>query len=400
MGKTIEISQEKILPYINLTQGKAAEKLGIGRTTLQRKIKKYKIKWHFDGNKGNKISIEKILQYAHLTQEKAAEKLEISETTFKKILKKHKMKWPNSLRKNITLKEVKRVFFSTGTINATANQLNVSREVINLILKKNNLTCEDLLQEYQDIIAPDQITPLRVYGDCIIIADAHIPFIDLRWMKIAINTAKHFGIQQIVIGGDFFDFDRLSWWVKQSNASDIATPLQDELNLAEGVLNILEKQFNSFYFLGGNHWRNRLLSTIGYSIKSDRLLGLVGKFRDPRYKFSEHLDWLLIDDKIRVTHPGKARKLDGTLSRDIGIKFPAQIMVIAHRHRAFAGHTPDGRPSIEIGWMGDKTRMRYIQTVDSSYYEWVNGFLVYVDKKFLPIMDGYWYPGCDKESIL
>ena len=44
-----------------------------------------------------------------------------------------------------------------------------------------------------------------------------------------------------------------------------------------------------------------------------------------------------------------------------------------------SGFTPDGRPMIEIGWMGDVNRMRYYQHIDTSYYNWVNGFAVYKD---------------------
>ena len=121
---------------------------------------------------------------------------------------------------------------------------------------------------------------------------------------------------------------------------------------------------------------------VSTTISNDRIMGLVGRKADSRYKVYGAFDWVLIDDKVRVTHPGKARKMDYTLARDLSILYPDQWLVVAHRHRVNEGFTPDGkRPFCEVGWMGDVDRMRYVQHVDSAYYRWVNSFCLYANGK-------------------
>ena len=310
-------------------------------------------------------------------------KMGLSTTTAMRRMRKYGMELGKGRKsKDINVEDIFKGVKTFGNIRAYARSINVSQSFVVDRLRKHKIDYHTILQRYQNEIAPDLTSNiLRVNsGDGIMIqADHHCPFLSLEWHYRALKYAKKHKIKKLVIGGDFFDFDRLSWWLKVANASDIAVELEEELSFSEMILNELNKQFNEIYFLGGNHWRNRLMSAMTYSIKTNRLFGLVGQKDNPNYHFSEHYDWLLIDDKLRVTHPRKARKLDGTLARDIAIKFPAQWVIVAHRHRVFSGFTPDGRPSTEIGWMGDTNRMCYYQHVDTSYYNWINGFCVWQD---------------------
>jgi len=279
--------------------------------------------------------------------------------------------------KHLSDEELLDLIKTCGGLRATARFLSVDHSAIQGRLNRMGVSFDDVMSQYQDEIAPKQENA-GISGDCIITADYHNPFCSLRWVERAIGMGKREKINQLVCAGDFFDMDRLSWWLRQSRAEEIAVPLGKELSFAEMVLERFETQFDRIIMIGGNHWK-RLLKQITYSVPTNRLMGLVGRKDDSRYVYTGLFEWTLLDEKIRITHPGKARKLDYTLARDLSILYPNQWLVVAHRHRTNEGFTPDGRPMWEIGWMGDTERMRYIQHVDSTYYNWVNGFMVYKD---------------------
>lgn len=281
----------------------------------------------------------------------------------------------------LTDDEVKQLILDSGGMNAAARVMRCSRSTLSDRLMRMGLTSRDIMQEKQDEIAPDLLEDqVKIEGDCIITADYHSPFASLTWLDRSIQVGKKERIKQLVIVGDFLDFDRLSYWLKQSNAEDIAVSLEDELSFTEMIMDKLETQFNKIHLLGGNHWL-RLLKSLSFSISNKRVLGLLGRKDDARWVTHGLFNWSLIDNKIRVTHPQRARKLDYTLARDLSILHTDQWILVAHRHRSNTGFTPDGRPMWEIGWMGDVNRMRYIQHTDSTYYTWTPGFAYYKDGK-------------------
>lgn len=316
---------------------------------------------------------EKFTNYAD-----AAKELGYDRSTVRKYMNMHGFFFEKEEMYPIEL--VKRNIVTFGGVKAAAHAMGIDSSILYNKLGKHGLSLTEILYEYQQKIAPEQKLQESIKGDCVITADFHCPFASLKWLNRVIEIGKKEGIKQLLIAGDFFDFDRLSYWLKVSNAEDMAVPLEDELSFSSMVLERLESQYDTIYFIGGNHW-SRLLKNISFSVSSTRLLGLVDRANDPRYKLNEHFHWILIDDKVRVTHPGKARKSDYTLARDLAYIYTNHWLVVAHRHRVNEGFTPDGRPQLEIGWMGDTERMRYVQHVDSVYYQWVNGMAVYAKGK-------------------
>jgi len=293
--------------------------------------------------------------------------------------------------------EVKQLIKDAGGITAAARVLQVYRTNLCERLIRMGVTLDNIMYEKQQEIAPDLLEDqVKVEGDCVITADYHSPFTSLQWLDRVVWVGKKEKIKQLLIVGDLFDFDRLSWWLKQSNAEDIAVSLEDELCFTEMIMEKLESQFNKIHLLGGNHWM-RLLKALTFSISNKRILGLVGHKDDSKYITHGLFNWTLIDNKVRVTHPARARKLDYTLARDLSILHIDQWVLVAHRHRSNTGFSPDGRPIWEIGWLGDVERMRYVQYTDSTYYTWVNGFAFWKDGAMHNLTDfNYDWPKEDK----
>jgi len=298
---------------------------------------------------------------------------------------------------SLPLEEIKDTIKIQGGLRPAARFYGVDHTTIADRLAIEGLCYQDLLFEYQQEIAPILTKRESIMGDAVIIADCHCPFVSLKWINRAVHIGKSLGITQLISAGDFFDFDRLSYWVRLTKAEDTAVPLGDELAFSEGVLETLESQFTTIHMIGGNHWK-RLLTNITFSVSTDRLMGLVGRKYDPRYHHTGLFEWTLLDNKIRITHPAKSRKLDYTLARDLSILYPEQWMVVAHRHRSNEGFTPDGRPMWEIGWMGDTDRMKYVTYVDSTYYKWINGMAYYKNGAFRALTEyNYDWEEVDRE---
>jgi len=330
MSRKIHISKEKILELKkrNLNLWQIAKELGRGESTLYRKCKEYGISF------------------------------------------KQESRLP-------PFEELKEFILEYG-VRGTARILRTTHTYILHALSDKGYTYQTLLREYQDEIAKKQ-KPTLISGPCMIASDFHAPFTSIKWTERLIKVGKREHVKKIVIAGDFFDFDKLSWWAREAHQLEQTVDLEDELCFAERILDWLEEAFLEFWWLGGNHWF-RLLRLISSTIKSERILGLVGRWQSEKHHFIEYFGWLIIDHKVRVTHPRRLRrKLDLTLSRDLSIKYPDQIIVVAHRHRGAEGFSPNGRPMLELGWMGDNERMRYYMHEDSAYYSWTNSFAMWKD---------------------
>ena len=330
-----------------------------------------------------KIDVDQIKQYLEegCSISEIARRMGIDRKTVRNKMYKYGLKVKKKKPLFNSVEEVLEGIKALGSVRAFARMKGCHHSTVLDFLGRRGITGKDILSSIQDGIAPKlstDILNLSSEGGVMIQADHHCPFINLLWHERGMKYAKKFGIKKLVIGGDFLDFDRLSWWLRQVNAVDIAVGLEEELSFAEMIIQEYLNYFEEIYFIGGNHW-DRLLKHITRSITNERLLRLVGVFDTERVKFARSHEWLLIDNKVRVTHPHSMRKVDGTLVRDIAIKYPDQWVVVSHRHRGTSMFTPDGRPAIEIGLMGDIERIRYYQRVDTTYYNWVNGFAVYKD---------------------
>lgn len=60
----------------------------------------------------------------------------------------------------------------------------------------------------------------------LIIADVHIPFHDLKALKLALDYGKKFSVDAIIINGDLFDFYRISAWEKDPRARSFASEVE------------------------------------------------------------------------------------------------------------------------------------------------------------------------------
>ncbi len=233
------------------------------------------------------------------------------------------------------------------------------------------------LQKIQNEIAPEWPGVHLPDDDYMIIGCVHMPNPHLLWIQRMLAIAKMEKIRKLIIAGDLFDLEILSYWTALANKESISQSLEKEFSFAEEVLKEIEKQFDKIYILPGNH-QERILQALKQSITNKRLLGLVNRGNDNRYEYIENYDWLIIgEDKLRVTHLRRRGGNDLTQAKKIAAKTHTPVGA-AGSHRYSEGTAADGiTPVIQIGAMMDMQRAGYKIKVDSANDDWTPSFLIY-----------------------
>jgi len=82
--------------------------------------------------------------------------------------------------------------------------------------------------------------------------DAHFPFVDRKAWELALMMGEDVGVDEVHIGGDFFDFYDINGHGK---SRDILWQLEDEIESGNGGLAQVRKTFPTAkrYFIEGNH---------------------------------------------------------------------------------------------------------------------------------------------------
>lgn len=99
-----------------------------------------------------------------------------------------------------------------------------------------------------ELVKPPEALRLSRFLYC---ADIHAPIHDPVWVERLCRVAYHLGVQDVVIGGDAFDFAELS-----SHGADIEQPdLNESIEITGQVLRYIKSKFDKVHILPGNHCR-------------------------------------------------------------------------------------------------------------------------------------------------
>jgi hypothetical protein len=131
-----------------------------------------------------------------------------------------------------------------------ADALDVSEASVRRGLHKANFT-RFLIPEdgVGDRFTFDLDEPMEVFGPAMITADWHIPLYDPQLANRMILEARERNLTQLIIAGDFFNYDSLSQYdPKQTDAG-----LEREHREGLAVMKVLLETFDSIYYIWGNH---------------------------------------------------------------------------------------------------------------------------------------------------
>lgn len=282
--------------------------------------------------------------------------------------------------KSMSPEKLDDVYWQYDNITQMAIVYGVHRDSVRNLLRKNKVgayspNALERCQIKQDEVAPILTECLRLTGDWILSADWHIPTHNLEWVSRLIGVARKLKIRKLVIGGDFINFDALSYFYLREGGKQTTVKLESEYEEAEGVMDVLETWFDEIVWILGNHeWR--FMRVHRWGTKPEKLLSFVNRLCDQRYKISG-LSYLYVDD-IRVTHPQNYRSAKLSMANALSTKFRCPV-VQAHGHFLSLGYSTGGYRIGDTGCLCNPDRTDYIAKADTTHPRWNNGFLVYKD---------------------
>lgn len=207
-----------------------------------------------------------------------------------------------------------------------------------------------------------------------ITADWHIPLYDPEYVNTFIEDSRDRGIRELIVGGDYFNFDALSQYEKQDGAG-----LENELNEAQAVMKVLLESFDNIYYIWGNH-DARLHKALGFTIAFKEAMKLVfgalGVDALKKITFT-NLDHCWIgdegEDRWYICHPRSYTRIPLTTARVLSTKYKANC-ITAHSHHCAVGYAIDGTSVVaEIGGLFDRNKTGYLQR-STTNPTWAQGY--------------------------
>jgi len=271
----------------------------------------------------------------------------------------------------------------------------------------------------------DLITKIRRYaktwdtfpeltGDWMIWFDGHVPFIHFETMLRAMEVADEYGIDDLLLPGDWFDFEDLS----KFDFGGFQTDAAEELSTGREMLERLRRRFRRIVLLRGNHEERlvKFLKRIQRAYESDPDLAKYQKIigREPsQTAWHQYKDFLtsegievsndplaFINDDIVVVHPSSMSNMAPNVEEVLTQKYHRHV-VGGHVHNLGIRTCRDGKTlAIRVGGLVDAQRCFYKQKRVTVHYEWVNSFAWVKDGKIGVWMDNQSWINPVAEEVL
>jgi hypothetical protein len=224
--------------------------------------------------------------------------------------------------------------------------------------------------------------PLLHEGNVMVTADWHIPLYDPDYVNEMILTARKHGLTDLILAGDFFNFDSLSSYDPKQHTAG----LDVELREAAAVMRVLLETFDHIYYLWGNHdarMHRALGHALEFRVAMKTVFGILGDEALDRITFTnlDHM-WIDVGDEYPwyVCHPKSYTSVPLSGAIKLASKMNAHV-ITAHSHHCAVGHGTDGRKIVaEIGGLFDKSKTAYLQRT-TNFPTWQQGFAYLLDGK-------------------
>jgi len=263
-----------------------------------------------------------------------------------------------------------------------------------------------------DKLAPTRWTDHpRIYGDCLILNDIHLPFVDKELLHRALRVAKLLDIKQVAILGDLIDFESVSKFDFGSDQYE----LMDELYVARDFLGAMEKQFDRIVFIRGNHdervikFLKRIKklfikettdneyaayhAIIGVNVSQTPWHQYKTFFESDKVEVSNYAK-CEFEDKYLGVHPSNYSRNPPTVEKQLAHKYHRHI-IGTHGHLTALGFDSSGDYIVaQFGGILDKELVFYKNMRETTHPDWVPAFGWIYNKKL-----GYYIEHQDLLSI-
>lgn len=207
-----------------------------------------------------------------------------------------------------------------------------------------------------------------------VLSDVHCPMHSMEWLLKAIKTFIHYGIEDIIINGDFIDANQIS---KHAGSYKRRGTLEDDLDAAEAVLKLLCKYFKRIYINAGNH-DMRLVHKMGGEISFKRMMKMI--FDNPQVKVTPR-SYIYVNEKVAVIHPRQYSKIRGKTPADLAYKIRKHV-ITGHEHHSASSVSLCGEyQGCDVGCLVNIESQDYIKNEITTHAEPLNGFAIIFGEK-------------------
>ncbi len=220
--------------------------------------------------------------------------------------------------------------------------------------------------------------PPVIRGDCLIIADPHIPFHDAAFLDNVLTVAHAWGIRQGVVAGDLCDETAFSFFGQRPDNKIWETERRTLVSVMEAMKTAVPK----WWLLNGNH-EMRLIKLLAEQIDHAALLRLI----DGPSGFEATDYYMCRLETVRglwlVCHPRNISVIPGRVPQFLAEKYS---MNTAASHGHLVGFYPtkgNQHLAIDIGVCCDQERLDWIALRPNTRPAFGQGALI--------LKDGYPY---------
>jgi hypothetical protein len=224
---------------------------------------------------------------------------------------------------------------------------------------------------------------------CVVCADLHIPFHDVKMLTHLIRVAETNGVRRLAIIGDLMDMHFLAGMTGKPSAPEDVDG-KESAKRCENILLALLNHFDEIFYVPGNHdkWVARILDN---KLPWERIARMFtpegkGKFiKTSRYHHCLVGEWC-------CTHPKNYSVRSTTVPKAL-VEKKGRPVIVPHQHTSGMEFERGGRiPGVAMGAMCDAASMLYLQEVDSTNPKWQNEFGIidgsnvlhrFIDNKYL-----------------
>lgn len=205
-----------------------------------------------------------------------------------------------------------------------------------------------------------------------IIADTHLPFMNVPFAEKMFFMRDVFGSNDLIIAGDFFDEVMFSFFDIRDK-----TTWQKEKEFASVFINQLLEVFDNIYILMGNH-DLRILRLLKFKENFEGLIRSITQ--DKRVKISDYPK-AEINKDWEVYHPRSYSQISGQVAKKLAEKYGKNV-IATHGHFTSYSFDRSGKyECIDIGGLVDYDKIEYVAHSITTHPRWINSFMILRDNK-------------------
>jgi predicted phosphodiesterase len=256
-----------------------------------------------------------------------------------------------------------------------------------LPVKKVDNTMPLVMVSFEEELAVDHYKHLIIKPETpvCVTADWHMPLCDWAYVKRMLSYCEAHKVEELVIAGDYFNFDKLSRWRWKQDphfAKTKDTRLLPEVRQGNLAMKMLLNQFKRVYVCAGNH-DIRFAEALGFRLPFDYTMRMllhelsddersrltITSFDQMTMSVPRGRDWL-------ICHTNEYSKMALVVPSRIADAERINV-ASAHRHHHAIGVSPRGMVVVELGGLFSEKETQYKQQYTSaSFPDWCNGFCV------------------------